>query len=62
VGAVSATCVLCGSVLVNGTDGWPIKNESGCINQYHDGGYGSHPAPGYCGVYGQLWYRRPTDR
>jgi hypothetical protein len=56
-----ATCVLCGSVLVN-VGGWPAPNESGCIDSYHDGGYGSSTAPGYCGVYKTQWLRRPTDR
>jgi hypothetical protein len=57
-----STCVLCGSVLVNGSNGWPAPNESGCIDSYHDGGYGSQMAPGYCGVYKQQWLRRRTDR
>ena len=50
-------CLRCGSALINGPDGWPTQNESGCRNQYHDGGYGSREAPGYCGVQKREWLK-----
>lgn len=47
-------CLLCGSELEN-CGGWPAPNEDGCIGSYHDGGYGSLQAPGFCGVRERQW-------
>ena len=56
--ASGSRCELCGSVLMNAADGWPTANAEGCTGEYHDGGYGSTTAPGYCGVQRKQWLRR----
>jgi hypothetical protein len=52
-------CDLCGSRLMNAEDGWPTVNDEGCVDSYHDGGYGGTMTPGYCGVNAMQWLRRP---